>query len=350
MGFSEQNLASKMEQEIHKLLQQTEVSLVADDLLKRWLRDELSPEDQIIVGNLLINAGFLPTLKDHFVRLLTQDKFVSWVPLFELFNRMNVKLSAEMLEQIVVGMTEQNNLEELVHNKNFAHAYERFKPVYQKLLDEKIKKFNARKKTLIEKLQRAVNDSVDEEVQKISTELQQTFPEDQEIQSLKDDLDIARIRKLLKKKERELTEKIDWSMPDDLAEETQKLFESVEQAAKQNPAQAYDCAILLAQVDAFEEALKCLELAPDSLPKDWLKMDLLIKSKNYLAALNESLEIEKKYLKDPNTIFATLLLRSQALYGLGEKDQAIQILEKIIEVQPKNQNARILLHRWRSSS
>jgi tetratricopeptide (TPR) repeat protein len=339
-----------MEQEIHKLLQQSEVSLVADDLLKRWLRDELSPEDQIIVGNFLINAGFLPTLKDHYVRLLTQDKFVSWVPLFELFNRMNIVLSPEKLEQIIVGMTEQNNLDELVQHKNFAHVYERLKPVYQKLLDEKIKKFNARKKTLIEKLQRAVNDHVDEEVQKISVELQQTFPEDEEIQNLKDDLDIARIRKLLKKKERELSEKIEWSIPDDLTQETKKLFVAVEEAAKKNPEQAYDCAILLAQVDAFEEALKCLEYAPNSLPKDWLKMDLLIKSKNYLTALNESLEIEKKYLKNPDTLFATLLLRSQALYGLGEKEKAVQILEKIIEVQPKNQSARILLQRWRSSN
>jgi hypothetical protein len=341
---------SRIELVILEELRAGDITLVADELLKRWLRDELTREEQIIVGNFLLNAGYLSTLKGQYLRLLTQDKFISWVPLLELLQRTNVKIPKETLEQIVVGMTEQDNLEELVQVKNFANSHERLKSVYQKLLDEKIEKIKNKKKDLLEKLQRAVNDRLDDEAQKISTELKEIFPKDEQVQDIASELDIARIKNLLKKKEQELAEKIDWSIPDDLEAEKKQLFESSHEAAAKNPAQAYDIAIMLTQVDAFEEALTCLNFAPPSFSKDWLKMDLLIRSKNFIAALNESLELEKKYSTNPDTIFSALLLRSQALHGLGEKEKAIQILEKIIEIQPKNQNARILLHHWRSST
>jgi len=102
-------------------------------------------------------------------------------------------------------------------------------------------------------------------------------------------------------------------------------------------------------MEVYDDALACLSYAPPSQEKDWLKLDLLIKSENYIDAISDSFEIENKYPEKPETIFATLEFRAQALYGLGEKEKAIQILEKVLEISPKNHTAKVLLHSWRNS-
>lgn len=342
-------MSSQIELEIHKLLSQRDAPLAADELLKRWLRGELSPEDQVIVGNFLINAGFLPTLKDHYLRLLSQNKYISWTPLFEFLNKTNTPLSDEMIDFIFAGAKEQNNLHELLQNRNFAFSYERLKKAYSQLLEEEKNHFSSQRQELLNKLQRAIHDDIEVGIEKTSQELERILPNDPDIQNIKDDVELAKIKKLLRKKEREGLGESDWIASYDFSKEIKSLFNSAEKLAKKNSLMAYDCAILFAHIEAYKEALMCLQHAPDSLEKDWLKMELLIRSQDYLTALSESLEIEKKYFQHPQTLSATLILRAQALYGLDQKEKAIQILEKVLKIQPKNQKARLLLQDWRNS-
>jgi tetratricopeptide (TPR) repeat protein len=163
------------------------------------------------------------------------------------------------------------------------------------------------------------------------------------------DMDMARIRTLVQKKERDIQQILPHNLDTVSAEDKIKISQDVIKNAKKNPAVAYDLAILLTQMEVYDEAIKCLDFAPPSIEKDWLKLDLLIKSQNYIFAISESFEIEKKYPERPETIISTLEYRAQALYGLGEKEKAIQILEKLLEVSPKNYTAKLLLHTWRSS-
>lgn len=341
--------SSRIEIIIQKLLEDHDPTYVADDLLKKWDRGELTEEDQQIAAQFLINAGFFKTLQSQFVKQLSQDRTVTWIPFLEMLIRTGSTLPDEIIDPILVGMTEGNQLENLIYVQNAGKLHSRIESLTKKFLEESYKTLNTEKKQLIEKLQRQINDRMEAEVKSLSHLLRARFPGDQEVMDVTSNLDLTYIRNLVQKKERDLSQSIPLKKEDPNSPERIKIAEDVVKNAKKNPNSAYDLAILLTQIEVYNDALICLSYAPASLEKDWLKLDLLIKSENYIEAMSESFEIEKKYSENPQTLFAVLQLRAQALHGLGEKEKAIQILEKLLETSPKNYTAKVLLHSWRNS-
>lgn len=335
------------------MLEDYDATYVADDLLKKWDRGELSEKEQDIAAQFLIHTGFFETLKEQYIKQLTQDRNIAWIPFLELLSKVTKSLPDDIIDPILVGMTEEKKLEQIVYAGEAANLHPRLSKLVKDLSGEIFDKLKKEKLELKSTLQRHINDRMDSEALKVSAKLKEKFPTDQEISDLTSDMDLAKIRSLIQKKERDLqadllsTKK---ALQDDAQKsvERNKISENVLENAKKNPAAAYDLAILLTQMEVYDDALTCLSYAPPSLEKDWLKLDLLIKSENYIEAINESFEIEKKYPENPDTIYATLEFRAQALYGLGEQSKAIQILEKLLEISPKNQTARVLLHSWRT--
>lgn len=340
--------SSRIEIIIQKLLQDHDATYVADDLLKKWDRGELSDEDQHIAAQFLINAGFLKTLQNQFGKQLSQDRYIAWVPFLEMISRTVETLPDETVDPILVGMTESNQLENLIYAQSSKKLHNRLKKLIKTFLEEVDVTLKMEKKQLTEKLQRQINDRMTTEVKSLSHLLRERFPADKEILDMTSNLDLAHIRSLVEKKERELHQIIPLKKENLNNPEKIKIIDDVVKNAQKNPNTAYDLAILLTQMEVYNDALTCLGYAPSSLEKDWLKLDLLIKSENYIDAINESFEIEKKYSENPETIFAALQLRAQALYGLGEKEKAIQILEKLLETSPKSHTAKVLLHSWRN--
>lgn len=346
--------SSRIEIIINKLLQDFDATYVADDLLKKWDRGELSEKDQDIAAHFLINTGFLKTLQAQYSKQLTHDRYIAWIPFIEMISRTTETLPDDIVDPILVGMTENNKLEDIVYVQQSKKLHSRFKKLIKTFSNEKKVQLEEEKKQLTEKLQRHINDRMDAEIKKVSELLKEKFPDDSDILNITSDLDLARIRTLIQKKERDLqstfstTKNIAKKDPANSAAKNQ-ISEDVLRNAKENPESAYDLAILLTQMEVYDDALTCLSYAPSSLEKDWLKLDLLIKSENFIDAISESFEIEKKYPENPETIFATLEFRAQALYGLGEEEKAIQILEKVLEISPKNHTAKVLLHSWRNT-
>lgn len=341
--------SSRIEIIIQKLLQEHDATYVADDLLKKWDSGELSEKDQDIAAQFLIHTGFLKTLQSHFTKQLTQDHYIAWIPFLEMLSRANQELPDEIVEPILLGMTENNKLEDIIFVQRSSRLHPRFGKLVETFIAERKQTYEKEKITLKEKLKNHVHDRMDDEIKQVAQELRKKFPDDKEVIDLTADIEMARIKTLIQKKERDIQQILPHNIDPVSAEDKSKLAKDVIKNAKKTPANAYNLAILLIQMEVFDEALVCLDFAPNSKEKDWLKLDLLIKSGNYIDAITESFEIENKYSEKPETIFATLEYRAQALFGLGEKEKAIQILEKILESSPKNQTARVLLLTWRSS-
>jgi tetratricopeptide (TPR) repeat protein len=340
--------SSRIEIIIQKLLQDHDATYVADDLLKKWDSGELSEKDQDIAAQFLINTGFLQTLQNHFAKQLTQDRYIAWIPFLEMLSRQTQALPDEIVDPILVGMTENNRLEHIIFAQSSEKLHPRFKKLIKTFLFEREENLEKEKIDLKEKLQRHIHDRLDNEVQKLSLELRQKFPNDKEILEMTSDIDMARIKTLVQKKERDIQQILPHNTETVSAEDKNKLSKDVIKNAKKNPEAAYDLAILLTQMEVYPEALECLSYGNPSIEKDWLHLDLLIKCGNFIDAITDSFEIEKKYPDRPDTIISTLEYRAQALHGLGEKEKAIQILEKVLEVAPKNYSAKVLLHSWRS--
>lgn len=332
--------SSRLEILIRKLLEEYDATYVADDLLKKWDRGELSEKDQDVAAQFLIQSGFLSTLQNQFSKQLTHDRYISWTAFLELVARTTGSIPDHYVDPILVGMTEMRELDNIVHAQVAKGFHPRFKKLITSLMTDLHENVAAapspaRKKKKITK-------------NKTNTDSSESSVEISESHSLDEsEIGFARIKKLISKKENDISKIFEGKRPQIEEKESLDLSKAVIERAKKKPESAYDLSILLTQMELFDAALECLRYSPTSLEKDWLNLDLLVKSKNYLSAIDESFDIEKKYADNPETIFATLHLRAQALYGLGEKEKAIQLLEVLVATAPRNQTAKVLLETWR---
>ncbi len=119
--------SSRIEIIINKLLQDFDATYVADDLLKKWDRGELSEKDQDIAAHFLINTGFLKTLQAQYSKQLTHDRYIAWIPFIEMISRTTETLPDDIVDPILVGMTENNKLEDIVYVQQSKKLHSRFK-------------------------------------------------------------------------------------------------------------------------------------------------------------------------------------------------------------------------------
>jgi hypothetical protein len=124
-------------------------------------------------------------------------------------------------------------------------------------------------------------------------------------------------------------------------------WNSILQNQKENPEMTYDLALACWMLEDYSGALELLNSSPSKYEVVWLRMELLLKTRRYLELLDALPEIEMKYSSDPETFFATALLRAQSYWGLGQKHSAIEILESLIATRPHYRSATVLLNQWR---
>lgn len=338
-------MSQKIESLIQNLLTEKDSTLVADELMKIWEAESTTLQDQNAIVTFLAQAGFLSTLRNQLLEDLSKGKKVNWVGL--LFFLSQEKLSAEKLDSIYVGLLETNEVDTLMNFKSLT-KYPKYETLFQRNIEDLTKAKEKELSELKQKLKRFINDKNTSEVKKISEILYKRFSYDDEVRDLTSDLELAKARKILKKKEKDIFDTTQISP--ERSEEFKHMAKSYIEEAKKNKEQAYQLAVSLYQMEAYSTSLSVIELSPDSAAKDWLKIELLILNKKYIEALDFSFEIEKKYHSNPNTVFETLYYRAIALYELNQKDKAQNILQKILEVKPEHLKSQLKLSEWKGFS
>jgi len=119
------------------------------------------------------------------------------------------------------------------------------------------------------------------------------------------------------------------------------------EAAQKNPEMSLDCAVAVTILEDFEVAYQILQFAEFDLSHLWLKTELQLKTRRYIELLDDLNRIEMTLSEDPETFFATALLRAEALWGLGQKHTAMEILETLLASRPNYRAASVLLNLWR---
>lgn len=111
---------------------------------------------------------------------------------------------------------------------------------------------------------------------------------------------------------------------------------------------ARDLAVAAVMLDMVDTALTVLDNAPaDEIESRWLRAELLLISRRYLELLQELARLELDFSEDSETFFGTAYLRAQALWGLGQKHTAIEVLESLLAARPHYRSGLSLLSVWR---
>ncbi|MES3037059.1 MAG: hypothetical protein V4736_04055 [Bdellovibrionota bacterium] len=83
-------------------------------------------------------------------------------------------------------------------------------------------------------------------------------------------------------------------------------------------------------------------------PVTWLGAQVLLENGRFIDVLEMIPHLESKGSSDPETFFASSYLRAQALWGAGQKDKAIEIMEALLNSSPEYRSAREILQTWRT--
>ncbi len=294
------------------LIELQEPHLVADQLLKIWNRGELKFVEQTAVCNFLFNAGFYPTLVSQLKNNFTQGIKIPWGPFLSALSTKLVTLDKEILDHILIGAAEEGALDELIFCLPFDSVDSRFMKIRTRFYESRDLSYDKKHKSLV--------------------------------------LDDAGMRDLLKKKEQEFSLRkfnFDLNFEASPSQDIHQIAETFVQKSKETPALAYEIAIALYLMGLMKPALDAISFAPASESTDWLKIQLLLDNNLFVVALQELGSVELKYAGNPDTFSSSMVLKAKALWGLNNKVQAIEILEKVLEEQPYNFMAQALIRDWK---
>lgn len=340
-----------IEMEIQILLQSgTPAESLGETLLEKlqsseyeWSNDNLNS-----TYNFLLRSGQARLLIHFVLKNLREKKLVlPWGHFIEAIHQLYEELEPEILIAIKKGILETNGQQQACRS----FKWDALIGEMQTWRAQKSELFALQspliKRDLLEKLRTLRTQQLFTAENELLRRLEKMFPNDPEIQKEKlqakerHAYDVLNRYSGLKNTEMNFEEG-----PDILA--LQNISESLLEASRQNPDMCCDFAIAAWMLDDFEKAYQILEFAEDSPSSIWLRTELQLKTRRYVELLDDLIKIELFFAEDPETFFATALLRAQAFWGLGQKHTAIEILESLLASRPAYRSASILLETWRS--
>lgn len=220
----------------------------------------------------------------------------------------------------------------------------------KKLLDLNADKLAKLRKDLVQKFELFNSQNLTEPAKATIRKLEKVFPNDPEI---------ARIT--LKFKEKDATNvfdkhrykksRIDAKPKQDpeLISAQQGLAKFIRQEMKKMVGFEADIAIMCITLDMPDVALELFH-SPEVINENiWLYMEVLLLNRRNLEVLTLLPSIEKGYSHLPDTFLACTFIRSLALWNLGEKNSAIEVLQSVVEIKPNYRSSDVLLAEWSRS-
>lgn len=326
---------------------------VVDALNDRWEKNLLTPEEQNEVARFFLARGDYHKLCAQLVRLLDKKQKLPWAEIALALEQTKLELSADEKRALTEGISEQQAYDEalqvssvitwdpLLERKNTERLARLSQELIQKreFIKDKINYFRAQR-------------MYKEEAAALA-ELRLIFPGDESLPVDQRSADEKWAYEIVEKgaTERDLLESLNKKVAE-LSDEQKKiksvLVANAQEKVKEEPAQAYDLALHLHFMEFHLEALEILESAgrPLKEPEMWLRLELLIKSRKFVEALEETHFLEERFADDPESVFAAIYARGICLWELGQGALAVDLLKSIVKIRPGYRSAHSLLIAW----
>ncbi|MEZ0393054.1 MAG: hypothetical protein ACAH59_12610 [Pseudobdellovibrionaceae bacterium] len=350
--MSQLRSATSIEMEIQAFLGHFESpELAADALIKKYEKEKLSLSEFEALSTYLLHCGFAGTLSDFISRKLSDGSKIPWGHFAEAIFLSIETVSNEIKKALIEGADEKRRMGHLARSHVLDHFDEEL--IHQRQLRRKkfVEKAERKKKELLSQLEVFRSQGLRKEEDQTLQKLSNLFPGDMKVYQLQMEHRERLAQDYIAKRPDKPRKEIFFPLFEKKDPEEEKiLFEiekSMHEALQSAQSLASDFALAMMIWDFDEGALRLLEKAPESPERDWLKAEVLLRSRRFLELLDELVVLEAKYSEDAETVFAVYYLRAQALWGLEQKKLAIEILEGMIEARPAYRAATSLLREWK---
>jgi tetratricopeptide (TPR) repeat protein len=350
---------NSLEMQIRELLLEFgEKEPVVEDLVDRWQRHLLSLPEQDALALFLLKTGFTTHLFKNLRRLIKAQLPLPWTALAQALMSSSFKLSKIEIQSIVDAISEQNAFKEVLNVKGTENWHPVLTQKKSQLKEEAASELIQRRQFLKEKMEFFRNQRMFSDEARILKELQALFPKEEDLSD--EQLDLEKKQQSLEERwareviaagpsprdlEEVLQQKNDELTPEQVLAKYQ-IVQSALEAARHNGHLAYDIALHLHFMEMSNEALEALQFAEAGVAVDWLRVDLLLKAKHFVEALHETHQLERKYATDPESTFSAVYARALALWELGQKSMAIELVQNIVKIRPDYKSAHSLLMAW----
>lgn len=347
-------MSTFIELEIYALLNETgDSAQVAERLIQNLESSEdiRTPENIEGMAAYLWNGGFYATLFDFVLRHLDDESYpIPWAYFIDAIGIVTPTLSDDARTALKEGLVEEEAQEEAARS-----------PAIDQLVDDgaswrqdrryKIhKNFLRGKKNYLDQLVTLRTQQLYEQEKELLGLLQKLYPGDEDVRRELQDHKQRYALEILARRtplSRSYTIEED-KLPADQQTVLSCITSALKNAVIENPEMAYDGAVAAWMLDAYPEALEILELAPESDAKNWFRLELLLLNRRFLELLQALAAVELHYAGEPETFFATAYLRAQAMWGMGQRHVAIEVLESLLSSKPHYRSGPSLLAQWRT--
>ncbi len=345
-------MTSPLEHEIHRLLGELkEPELVAQNLVERWRQKILSREEQYSVALFLLHSGQYAALFDEVDRALKENEWIPWGPYLEAILSLGHIPNAHQITALLQGINAQEAMGDAIRCGRIDSWREEFSRARHARYQEKKAEWQLRHSQLFDELEFARSQGMFEEERRKLEEIFTIYPNDPRALKEQKKFEERWAREIISSRASDLESKAELRVRFDRLPEDQRASKDVmrEQALKTaNEKQhlAIDLALQFYFLDLPKEALEILAFAKDSPQKDWLRLELQIEARLFLEALEETHRMESVYAENPDYTFSLWYTRAIALWGLGQKALAIELIKSIIKYRPTYKSAATLLSEW----
>lgn len=348
-------MSTYIELEIQKLLKEfDDLSEVEQRLI---MHVESSTEQQTAeninaVARFFLHARHPLRLIDFVLRHIDNPSFpVPWPYFLEALGAVSDDLDDKIVQALLEGIEENHTEAEAGRSQAMSDVIPELRE-WQRDRKYKIHKdYLNNKKLLLEQLITWRTQQLLEQEKNLLQRLQKLYPGDMEIRREAEEYKQRNALEVLQRrspKSRTLTFDDLNSKDPEVEAALAALLQSLQEQAQQHPDMAFDFAIVAFMLESYDASLELLSHCQESRALTWFRLEVLLKCRRFVELLNEISQVELTLAHEPETFFATAYLRAQALWGLGQKHSAIEVLEGVLVARPHYRAASALLSIWSS--
>ncbi|MFS4457621.1 hypothetical protein [Bdellovibrio sp. HCB2-146] len=346
-------MSTFVELEIQSLLSaQEDLEQAADKLISsvESSPDNFSPDNITALARFLNRTGLYRKLVDFVLRHLDNESFPTPWPFFlDAVSQTTEPLDNKIIKSLIEGIQEQNAEEEASRTTAF-DTKEPLLKEWRRDRKYKIQKgYKENRKRLFEQLVTLRTQQLYEQEKSLLQKLIRLYPGDHEIQREQHEHEQRYALEVLSRrspKVKALSDEDFTSTDPEIEQAVLALNESLLEHAAADPSMAFDFAIVAYMLDQYETCLEILGHCEESPALLWLRLEVLLKARHFVAVLHELTHVEMEFAHEPETFFATAYIRAQAYWGLGQKHSAVEVMEGLLQSRPHYRAASALLSMW----
>ncbi|WII73735.1 hypothetical protein QJS83_07580 [Bdellovibrio sp. 22V] len=346
-------MSTYIELEIQNLLNEVEE---LDQVADRLIQSLESNPDRFTLDNINSLARFLiqsrQSLKlvEFVLRHIDNESFpIPWPYFIEALGPLSEDLEEKTLRALIEGIVEDHAESEAARSQALNKQLSEFGEWRSNRKYKIHKDYLNNKRQLLDQLITLRTQQLYEQEKNLLQRLQKLYPGDKEIRAeVNEHKQRYALEVLQRRSPKARTVKTDFIPKDPEVEAAlEALMTSFHEHAEQLPEMAFDFSIAAFMLEAYEASLSLLNYSNEETETLlWFRLEVLLKCRRFVELLNEISRVELTLAHEPETFFATAYLRAQALWGLGQKHTAIEVMEGLLASRPHYRAASALLSIW----